>query len=101
MHALVPTFSTWQRRGLPRTSPLRCPPTYSVRVNEFPCGGAFFPRSDGLSNRRDCVANLQRRKTYGSRDYEDALASHFHHRREQRIICSWHHRCARVLPDRI
>ena len=69
--------------------------------NEFPCGGAFFPRSDGLSNRRDCVANLQRGKAYGSRDYEDALASYFHHRREQRIICSWHHRGARVLPDRV
>lgn len=47
------------------------------------------------------MANLQRGKAYGSRDYEDALASYFHHRREQRIICSWHHRGARVLPDRV
>ncbi|KAF8265088.1 hypothetical protein EI94DRAFT_1702762 [Lactarius quietus] len=32
---------------------------------------------------------------------EDALARHFHHRREQRIICFWRHRSARVLPERV
>jgi hypothetical protein len=47
MRAWVLTFSTLRRRGLLRTSPLRCPPTYSVRVNTIPCRGSF---SHGLTD---------------------------------------------------
>ena len=38
------TFSTWQRRGSPLTSPLRWSPTYSARVSPFP--RILFPTSD-------------------------------------------------------